>query len=110
MLALACGLSNALVTGPSNAAAAASVVARPPAAALSRRAFGANAGAAVAALALGSPAAFAEEPSRMGGILEPFIDARKGYKLLKPSGWNKARCRRPASAPPAAPSLSQPVP
>ena len=25
----------------------------------------------------------------MGGILEPFIDARKGYKLLKPSGWNK---------------------
>jgi len=25
----------------------------------------------------------------MGGILEPFIDAGKGYKLLKPSGWNK---------------------
>ena len=46
----------------------------------------------------------------MGGILEPFIDARKGYKLLKPSGWNKARCRRPASAPPAALSSSQPVP
>jgi photosystem II oxygen-evolving enhancer protein 2 len=44
----------------------------------------------LAALALGSTAAnAAEEPSRMGGILEPYVDAPRGFKLLKPSGWNK---------------------
>merc|ERR1711951_111109 len=31
----------------------------------------------------------AEEASRMGGTLEPYIDAPRGFKLLKPSGWNK---------------------
>jgi len=58
--------------------------------ALSRRSFGAQAASGLAALALGSTAAnAAEEPSRMGGILEPYVDAPRGFKLLKPSGWNK---------------------
>ena len=57
--------------------------------ALSRRSFGAQAASGLAALALGSTAANAEEPSRMGGILEPYVDAPRGFKLLKPSGWNK---------------------
>tara|TARA_B100000795_G_scaffold171167_1_gene128998 strand:- start:692 stop:1015 length:324 start_codon:yes stop_codon:yes gene_type:complete len=60
--------------------------------ALSRRSFGAQAASGLAALALGSTAAnAAEEPSRMGGILEPYVDAPRGFKLLKPSGWNKVR-------------------
>ena len=64
--------------------------------ALSRRAFGAQAATGLAALALGSTAANAEEePSRMGGILEPYIDAPRGFKLLKPSGWNKVRSLPP---------------
>ncbi len=25
----------------------------------------------------------------MGGLLEPFIDTQKGYKLYSPTGWNK---------------------
>ena len=25
----------------------------------------------------------------MGGLLEPFIDTQKGYKLYVPAGWNK---------------------
>ena len=54
--------------------------------ALSRRSFGAQAASGLAALALGSTAANAEEPSRMGGILEPYVDAPMGFKLLKPSG------------------------
>lgn len=58
--------------------------------ALSRRSFGAQAASGLAALALGSTAAYAgEEPSRMGGTLEPYVDAPRGFKLLKPSGWNK---------------------
>ena len=58
--------------------------------ALSRRSFGAQAASGLAALALGSTAAnAAEEASRMGGTLEPYIDAPRGFKLLKPSGWNK---------------------
>jgi len=32
----------------------------------------------------------AEEPfSKMGGLLEPFVDTQKGYKLYTPAGWNK---------------------
>merc|ERR1711908_52686 len=27
--------------------------------------------------------------SRMGGLLEPYIDTQKGYKLYKPAGWNQ---------------------
>jgi hypothetical protein len=66
------------------------VVLRQSEPALSRRSFGAQAASGLAALALGSTAANAgEEPSRMGGSLEPYIDAPRGFKLLKPSGWNK---------------------
>ena len=53
-------------------------------------------GAAAAALAaaatvggVAAPAFAAEEFSRMGGLLEPFVDTQKGYKLYTPSGWNK---------------------
>ena len=74
------------------------VLSRSAESALSRRAFGAQAATGLAALALGSTAAgAAEEPSRMGGILEPYVDAPKGFKLLKPSGWNKVRA--PCSLP-----------
>ena len=59
---------------------------------LSRRSCVSAGAASFAALSLGGTAAYAvEEPSRMGGILEPYIDAPKGFKLLKPSGWNKVR-------------------
>lgn len=27
--------------------------------------------------------------SKLGGLLEPYIDTQKGYKLYKPSGWNQ---------------------
>ena len=30
-----------------------------------------------------------KEFSRMGGLLEPFIDTTHGFKMYKPSGWNK---------------------
>ena len=33
----------------------------------------------------------AEQPSKMGGLLEPFIDVQRGYKLYKPSGWSQVR-------------------
>lgn len=57
---------------------------------LSRRTLGAQVASGLAALALGQSATAAEEgPSRMGGLLEPFIAPAQGYKLLKPSGWNK---------------------
>lgn len=45
-----------------------------------------------AALLAGSQSAIAEEEekfSKMGGLLEPFIDVQKGYKLYKPAGWTK---------------------
>ena len=75
--------------------------------ALSRRSFGAQAASGLAALALGSTAAnAAEEPSRMGGILEPYVDAPRGFKLLKPSGWNKVR---PPPSPSPAPTLPKPA-
>ena len=46
--------------------------------------------AAAAAVSFLPDAAFAEEQaSRMGGLLEPFIDTQKGYKLYVPAGWNK---------------------
>ena len=49
------------------------------------------AGAAAAAAALGAPrSALADEaPSRMGGLLEPFVDVQRGYKMYVPTGWNK---------------------
>jgi len=63
----------------------------PSASVLSRRAALQTAGAAAAATALGVRPVFADEPafSTMGGLLEPFIDTQKGYKLYRPSGWNK---------------------
>merc|ERR1719201_303249 len=58
----------------------------------SRRAALQQGAAAVAATAfLPSTSALAadEQPSRMGGLLEPYIDTQKGYKLYVPAGWNK---------------------
>jgi len=61
---------------------------------VSRR--GALAQAAVAATSAsvlaGAAPALADEPpafSKMGGLLEPFIDTQRGYKLYKPAGWNQ---------------------
>merc|ERR1719387_918116 len=55
-----------------------------------RRAVLQAAGAA-ASLTVGARGAVADDDnfSRMGGLLEPFIDTQKGYKLYVPSGWNK---------------------
>ena len=51
-----------------------------------------QAAGAAAALTVGARGAVADDEegfSRMGGLLEPFIDTQKGYKLYVPSGWNK---------------------
>ena len=58
---------------------------------LSRRSAVQTAGASFAAAALGVRGASAAEPefSKRGGLLEPFIDTQKGYKLYKPAGWNQ---------------------
>lgn len=54
-----------------------------------RMALGQLAGATAAA-AVGVRHAAAEESfSKMGGLLEPFVDTQKGYKLYTPAGWNK---------------------
>lgn len=45
---------------------------------------------AVAALGAASRAS-AEDPgfTKMGGLLEPFIDTQRGYKMYKPTGWTQ---------------------
>mmetsp|Transcript_19014 Transcript_19014/g.49967 ORF Transcript_19014/g.49967 Transcript_19014/m.49967 type:complete len:213 (+) Transcript_19014:32-670(+) len=59
-------------------------------AAMTRRHLVQAGGAAVAALGLASSASAEEETfSRLGGLLEPFVDIQKGYKLYKPSGWTQ---------------------
>lgn len=65
--------------------------AAPPAsAALTRRMALQAASAAAVATAVGIRGAeAAEAPSKMGGLLEPFIDVQRGYKLYKPSGWSQ---------------------
>jgi len=45
--------------------------------------------AAAAAGGAAEPAFAKEEFSTMGGLLVPFVDTQKGYKLYTPSGWNK---------------------
>merc|ERR1719409_1351911 len=48
------------------------------------------AGAAILAAGAALPAVAADESfSKMGGLLEPFIDTQRGYKLYKPAGWNQ---------------------
>ena len=45
-----------------------------------------------ALLATYTAPAFAEETfNRMSGVLEPFTDVQKGYKLYKPVAWNQVR-------------------
>merc|ERR1719163_2445498 len=56
---------------------------------LTRRGAMQAAGAAAATFAFVHGAEAEENFSRMGGLLEPFIDTQKGYKLYVPSGWNK---------------------
>jgi len=36
-----------------------------------------------------APASAAEEFNKMSGVLEPYIDVQKGYKLFKPVAWNQ---------------------
>ena len=50
---------------------------------------GAGTVAAAAAALSATPALAGEEFSRMGGLLEPYIDVQRGFKLYTPSGWNK---------------------
>jgi len=57
---------------------------------VTRRAALSTAAGAAAALTVGARGAYAEESfSRMGGLLEPFVDVSKGYKIYKPSGWTE---------------------
>jgi len=59
-------------------------------AALTRRVALGQAAGAAAAVAFGARPAYAEETfNKMGGLLEPFVDVQKGYKLYTPAGWNK---------------------
>ena len=67
---------------------AAATAAAAPAALTRRMAVQAAAGGAALALGVRSSSA-AEPPSKLGGLLEPYIDVQKGYKLYKPSGWNQ---------------------
>lgn len=48
---------------------------------------------AVAALPVSSTPAFAEEFNRMAGVIEPFTEVQKGFKLYKPVAWNQVRAR-----------------
>merc|ERR1719152_314023 len=76
-------------------AAALSLLLPPPQAgsALTRRAAMQQAAGLSAAVVAGvaQPALADDGPafSRMGGLLEPYIDTQKGYKLYKPAGWNQ---------------------
>jgi len=77
---IACSLSALLLPTP------------PPAQApLSRRGAVQAAGASFAAAVLGAQSATAAEPefSKMGGLLEPYIDTQRGFKFYKPTGWNQ---------------------
>lgn len=56
---------------------------------LTRRGAMQAAGAAAAFSFARGAKAEDEAFSRMGGLLEPFIDTQKGYKLYVPAGWNK---------------------
>lgn len=57
----------------------------------SRRAALQQGAAAAAAFAVfpALPALAEEQASKMGGLLEPYIETGKGFKLYKPAGWNK---------------------
>merc|ERR1719152_637604 len=76
-------------------AAALSLLLPPPQAgsALTRRAAMQQAAGLSAAVVAGvaQPALADDGPafSRMGGLLEPYIDTQRGYKLYKPAGWNQ---------------------
>ena len=65
--------------------------------AVSRRWLVQSSGLAAAAAALPGAvsAADAPQPSRMGGLLEPYSDVQRGFRLYKPANWNKARARMP---------------
>ena len=70
--------------------------------AVSRRWLVQSSGLAAAAAALGAlPNAVSAadapppQPSRMGGLLEPYSDVQRGFKLYKPANWNKARACMP---------------
>jgi photosystem II oxygen-evolving enhancer protein 2 len=55
-----------------------------------RQAMQAAAGVGTALLTVGERAHAASAPSTMGGLLQPFIDTSRGYKIYKPSGaWNE---------------------
>ena len=83
---LAAALALNLPTTPRSAPPASST------AALSRRTLVQSGTAAVTALGLASSASAEEEKfSKLGGLLEPFQDIGKGYKLYVPSGWTKVR-------------------
>merc|ERR1719152_95699 len=76
-------------------AAALSLLLPPPQAgsALTRRAAMQQAAGLSAAVVAGvaQPALADDGPafSRMGGLLEPYIDTQRGFKVYKPSGWNQ---------------------
>eukprot|EP00322_Chrysochromulina_rotalis_P016569 CAMPEP_0115848644 /NCGR_PEP_ID=MMETSP0287-20121206/11032_1 /TAXON_ID=412157 /ORGANISM="Chrysochromulina rotalis, Strain UIO044" /LENGTH=206 /DNA_ID=CAMNT_0003302571 /DNA_START=22 /DNA_END=642 /DNA_ORIENTATION=- len=77
---IACSLSALLLPTP------------PPAKApLTRRGAVQAAGASFAAVAFGAAPAFAEQQdfSKLGGLLEPYVETQKGFKLYVPTGWNK---------------------
>ena len=70
-------------------AAAASLL-LPGSAPISRRAAMQQAAGAAVFAGVALPANAADDSfSKLGGLLEPFIDVQKGYKLYKPSGWNQ---------------------
>ena len=70
-------------------AAAASLL-LPGGAPVSRRAVMQQAAGAAVLAGVALPANADDDSfNKMGGLLEPFIDTQKGYKLYKPAGWNQ---------------------
>ena len=71
--------------------AAASLLLPQAAGPVSRRATLQQAAGAAVIAGIALPANAEEDAafSKLGGLLEPFIDTQKGYKLYKPAGWNQ---------------------
>eukprot|EP00188_Purpureofilum_apyrenoidigerum_P004791 Plantae.Rhodophyta-Purpureofilum_apyrenoidigerum.ctg5687.p1 GENE.Plantae.Rhodophyta-Purpureofilum_apyrenoidigerum.ctg5687~~Plantae.Rhodophyta-Purpureofilum_apyrenoidigerum.ctg5687.p1 ORF type:complete len:214 (-),score=43.92 Plantae.Rhodophyta-Purpureofilum_apyrenoidigerum.ctg5687:93-734(-) len=57
--------------------------------AVSRRDMLAGAGALLTAAVLSPASVLAELPVGVAGQVEPYKDTQKGFKILKPSGWNE---------------------
>lgn len=88
LLSFSCGLTNALQVDTSCRAHPAI---NPVVSSLMPRRQFAQGAAALIGLGYANVAMADEEKfSKMAGLLEPYIDVQRGFKLYKPTGWNQA--------------------